>query len=509
MSTRTTKAFFGTLTSFIQNGISMFAQLVVTPIILIQAGQEVLGGYSIIMQIIGLGILLDFGFSTAFNRYLCQTFNLEDNNKSFTATISSGRLILFAFNSLIALFLVIFSFNIDFFINSTQEISNQSKNALLIMAIWTIARTPLVIYNFSLNATQNMAAINIISIGANIIRLIFAIIFVYLGFGITGLIASNVISEIFLYVTERFYFRNSFKEYNLSWFAYKIDLSNKMVRFGLQYWGVNISVIFLLGSDSIIVGSIYGAAIASVFYTTKMPASLLTTFLFKIVDNASPAFNELMGKSLITELKSAYLRLLKYMMMVVIPSAIGIIFFSNDLISEWVGEGQYAGLLMSISLALFLILQVTNHTNSLVLLAVGDLKLWAILSVISGCINLPISYVFGKYFGMEWVVIGMCISMTPIFIFMFYKSLYELKIDIKSVLKQSLIPAVIACLPLIIFSSLSYKWYQVAGQEGSLMFLFVSMAIFSLIWFFGVWFFGLKNYEKERFLILFKIYKIK
>ena len=240
-----------------------------------------------------------------------------------------------------------------------------------------------------------------------------------------------------------------------------------------------------------------------------MPASLLTTFLFKIVDNASPAFNELMGKSLITELKSAYLRLLKYMMMVVIPSAIGIIFFSNDLISEWVGEGQYAGLLMSISLALFLILQVTNHTNSLVLLAVGDLKLWAILSVISGCINLPISYVFGKYFGMEWVVIGMCISMTPIFIFMFYKSLYELKIDIKSVLKQSLIPAVIACLPLIIFSSLSYKWYQVAGQEGSLMFLFVSMAIFSLIWFFGVWFFGLKNYEKERFLILFKIYKIK
>ena len=159
MLSRTAKAFYGTITSFIQNGLSMFAQLIVTPIILIQAGQEVLGGYSIIMQIIGLGILLDFGFSTAFNRYLCQTFNLGDDNKSFNTTVSSGRLILFAFNLFIALFLIIFSFNVDFFINSTQEISNQSKNALLIMAIWTIARTPLIIYNFTLNATQNMAVI--------------------------------------------------------------------------------------------------------------------------------------------------------------------------------------------------------------------------------------------------------------------------------------------------------------------------------------------------------------
>jgi PST family polysaccharide transporter/lipopolysaccharide exporter len=376
------------------------------------------------------------------------------------------------------------------------------------MALWTFARTPLVIYNFALNATQNMAAINIISIGANIIRLTLAIIFVYLGLGITGLIASNIISEIFLYLTERLYFRNRFKEYNLSWFIYKPDLSNKMFRFGLQYWGVNVSVIFLLGSDSIIVGSIYGAAVASVFYTTKMPASLLTTFLFKIVDNASPAFNELMGKRLIDEVKSAYLKLLKYMFLVVIPCAIGIIYFSNDLISEWVGEGQYAGFTMSVSLALFLVLQIINHTNSLVMLAVGDLKIWAILSIISGCLNLPISYFFGKYFGMEWVVMGMCISMVPLFIFMFYKSLYELKLSLQSVLSQSIIPAFKSCLPLILLSLLSYSWYQFAALENGILFLLFFMFIFSFIWFSGMWIFGLNKNEKERLLSLIKFYKM-
>jgi hypothetical protein len=142
------------------------------------------------------------------------------------------------------------------------------------------------------------------------------------------------------------------------------------------------------------------------------------------------------------------------------------------------------------------------------MLAVGDLKIWAILSIISGCLNLPISYFFGKYFGMEWVVMGMCISMVPLFIFMFYKSLYELKLSLQSVLSQSIIPAFKSCLPLILLSLLSYSWYQFAALENGILFLLFFMFIFSFIWFSGMWIFGLNKNEKERLLSLIKFYKM-
>jgi len=83
MTSRTTKALKGTIASFAQYGIFLILQVILTPLILKVSGQEVLGTYSIIMQIVGYGILLDLGFSVALSRFLSQAYGLNDNGKSF------------------------------------------------------------------------------------------------------------------------------------------------------------------------------------------------------------------------------------------------------------------------------------------------------------------------------------------------------------------------------------------------------------------------------------------
>ena len=72
MSERTAKVIKGSISGIAQNALSILFQLLVTPMILFYAGQESLGAYAIIMQIIGYCILLDFYCYELFNFFsLC------------------------------------------------------------------------------------------------------------------------------------------------------------------------------------------------------------------------------------------------------------------------------------------------------------------------------------------------------------------------------------------------------------------------------------------------------
>jgi hypothetical protein len=65
MTSRTSKAANGLATNLVSYAILALLQVLLAPIVLKIAGQEVLGAYSIVMQIIGYSLLLDLGISVA------------------------------------------------------------------------------------------------------------------------------------------------------------------------------------------------------------------------------------------------------------------------------------------------------------------------------------------------------------------------------------------------------------------------------------------------------------
>ena len=57
MTTRTNKAIKGTITSLGSFVVLLVLQVVLPPVVLKIAGQEVLGAYAIVMQVIGYGLI--------------------------------------------------------------------------------------------------------------------------------------------------------------------------------------------------------------------------------------------------------------------------------------------------------------------------------------------------------------------------------------------------------------------------------------------------------------------
>jgi O-antigen/teichoic acid export membrane protein len=491
MSTRTSRAVKGTITGIIQSALAILFQLIITPMILIHAGQEALGGYAIIMQIIGYGILLDFGFYVALTRYLCQSFDTHENENRFGKLLTVGRNVLFITNFTVFLLLLAAALNIETIVRDSAAIQSQAQQALCFMAIWMVARTPLYIYNAALTATQNMATLNIIAVVVNLIRLLAAVALTYWGFGLLGLVMSNILAELTQFAVQRAYFRRNYPIYSVRWEKGDITLGKEMLHFGVGYWGVNLSVVLLLGSDNIIVGALYGAATASVFYSTKMFGSLVIQFISRIIDNTYPALNELIGKNDHVAARGVYLRMLRYILLVSIPSALGIVLFTGTLVTLWIGEKQYAGSVMAVSLSLFVFVQVMSHLHGMMTLALGKLRHWSTVSIGSGLLSIALGYSMGKGLGMQWILFGMTLAMLPVLALLVHRVIQQLDIKATDV-SANVLPGVYACVPLLAILGIT----NIVAETPTLMNVAMMLMLYFLLWIAGAWTLGLNSSER-------------
>jgi O-antigen/teichoic acid export membrane protein len=494
MNNRTGRAAKGVFTSLIQFATLILLQALLAPTILKIAGQDVLGSYAIVMQIIGYGLILDFGLGVALSRFLSQSFAESDGGINFIKTFNSGRYLILLSNTLIAIFILIVSLNINYIISSaSDEIVSNTQFSLILLSAWSVLRSPLILYGYSLHSTQNMATHNIIGLASSLSRLFLSLYLVYLGAGLIGLVLANIVSECIGLTLQKYYFNRLFKSFNLKWKKPNITLFKKLLYFGLTYWGVNFSTILSIGSDSIIVGHLYGAAAASIIYTTKIPSFLIIQIIYKIVDNSTPAVNELISIGKYEALKIAYLKILRYSLLLALPASIGILVFNKQFIALWVGIDQYAGNIITTALAFFILTQVINHINAMVLVASGNMKHWMALSIFNGIVTIILSYFLGRNFGMQWVIVGIVIMDIPTFIFLSYRSLCCLKISYTDIFRKSLFPVILQSFPLIIFAYflMSYNINMDTSEFISHTFIFI------IIWLVSLLLFGIDTFERK------------
>lgn len=493
MPTRTSRAAKGALTSFLQYGLQIALQAALAPLVLKVAGQETLGAYSILLQVVGYVALVDLGFSVALSRFLNQAFGLNDHGSHFINVFSTGRVFLLASNTLFAVFILILSFFIGNLFSMSPSLVAQARWSLYMLGAWAILRTPISVYGSGLIATQNLAAANIVSIVGNTARLIFSLVLVKMGAGLVGLMLANVLSEALTYSAQFIYFRKLYPGKRFPWKIPDIPLLREMMGFGIRYLGVTLASRIFYGTDNIVVGYLYGAGAAAIYYVTQMPTFLMFQLIWRISDNAAPAANELLAQGNYSHLRNAYLKITRYSLLLVIPLGVGIVGFNKYAISIWVGGSQYAGDIMSVSLAIFAVTQVVNHINAMIVVASGNMRWWSTVSILCGLLNLGLSLWLGKLMGIQGVMVASVLADIPGMIYLFHRSLSSIDISLSSIWYESFCPPLVASIPIALFT-LILKSINITP---SVVGLFYIVPGFILCWVIGALRAGLKSSERD------------
>ncbi|MGA8572956.1 MAG: oligosaccharide flippase family protein [Desulfobaccales bacterium] len=432
----------GFLVNILQYFLQSALAILLAPLLLRVAGQETLGAYAALMQAVGYLILLDLGFTFALNRYLAYATGIDDGGTKFTNVLNTGRTFLLGVGILYALAAVALAFGIGPLLKLSPVINSQARVAILGLAAWGVIRFPASVYGCSLFSLQDMA-FRYISMGfANCLRLVASLGLVYWGFGLIGLVAAIIASEAVDFSVCFWRFKKLRPSIQTKWGIQDTKLFREMFSFSLQALLITIAGTFIFGTDKLIAGSLWGAAQASVYYTTQLPSFIGWSILTKVADNASPAINELYAKQDWQRLRGVYLDLYRYTLLLALPFTLGLIILNKYFMTLWVGPAQYGGIALTIWTAAFAFLVSISHISFVFLVASGYIRVYSKINLAEGLFNVGLCILLGWFFGLAGIAASIFLAHLINFSYVQWKIQTDLTISSKSIFSRCLLPSV-------------------------------------------------------------------
>jgi O-antigen/teichoic acid export membrane protein len=409
---RSTKAAKGFATSLLQSLSQILVQILLAPVVLKMAGREALGAYAAISQAVAMLTLVDVVGSWSLERFLGRATGMEDD-KRFRDIFSTARTAYLVINTIFALGVVAMSFFIGRLFHLSPHIESQARYALWVIGAWAIIRTPLAAYRSASIATQDLAAVNVMTAGINIARGVASLVFVLAGTGLFGLMISGTVVEGIGSVFYRVRFVRKNPNLAPGWGIPDKAVFREMLSFGGYVMLVNAGDRLFFRSANMLAALTSGSVAASSFYTTQAPAMTGFTILQRFPDNTAPAVYELTGRGEHERLKAAFLRLTRLISLLTLPLAVGVVLFNRDVVICWVGELQYGGDLLTYTLALFIVLNGVRGICVLFAFAQGWMRLLAGTAIFQGVANFAFGYWLGKELGLGGITLALCLASLP------------------------------------------------------------------------------------------------
>jgi O-antigen/teichoic acid export membrane protein len=437
---RTARAVSGTATGVASWLLQIAMAAVLAPVVLRYAGQETLGTYAVLMQVIGYLALLDLGIGFGMSRYLPQALGVDDGGRRFREVFSSGRVFQIATNFLSAAIIAVVAVFVGRWFKLSPDTAAQARIALGVLAFWTFARSPISITPSALLAVQDMSFPNIASVITNAVRFGVTIGALMLHYGLVGITVANVLADALQTAACAWRFQRLFPHLRPEWAWPDKSLLRELISFGSQMTLVNLAVRLCLFTDNLVVGSLFGAMTVSVYYSTQLIGNQLWLIVARLPDYAAPAINQLYAHGESRRLGDIMLRLHRYNLLIILPAAVGLLAFNGTTVRLWLGPGQFAGMLLTASLAGFMVLLCVGHVAFIFVTTAGKIRGTSALAVGEGLANLGLSIWLGRRLGAQGVMLATLLANFPTTAYMLWISVREFQVRWRDMVFHSLLP---------------------------------------------------------------------
>ncbi|MFL5580735.1 MAG: lipopolysaccharide biosynthesis protein, partial [Gemmatimonadaceae bacterium] len=222
---------------------------------------------------------------------------------------------------------------------------------------------------------------------------------------------------------------------------------------------------------------------------------ILIQLVWRLADNAVPAFNELHARGDHGAIAANLLRVGRYTLVLALGVGTGILLFNRTVVTLWVGDAQYAGTLMTASLAAFAVLAIVNHLLASLLVVYGRVMWLSIASFAFGTVNVASSFVLGRRYGVGGVMLASALAEvvgTLLFLPQVTRLTGLRAADVhRAVLRPALL-AYAAVTPVLVAAALR------AGRGAPPLADLALAAAYALLWCAGVWYLGMSPPERRE-----------
>lgn len=417
---RTVKAKKNIIASFFIKGVNIVIGFLMVRITLEYLDQTKYGIWLTLTSIIGWVTFFEIGLGGGLKNRLA--VSLAKKNDELAKTYVSTT---YAILTLIIVAIAVIFFFVNTFIdwskilNTDASYANELSVLVLIVFNFFFIQFVLKLIGIVLKADQRPAlADSFLTIGKSIsLVLVFILVksttntttasgsLIYLGWILSA-------SPVLVLIAASFYFFSTdYKKLTPSINYVKFKYAKDLLNLGIKFFFIQISMIIIFQSSSIVIAQFYGPAEVTPYYIAQRLFSVIM-MIFTIV--ASPfqvAFTEAWVKKDIIWVKNTVKNLFILWGFLVILAVI-LYLISDTFFNVWIGSEQMKTIVITnklkISMLMYMVLFSLGGVFNMFINGVAKVSVQMYCHLIGAIIFIPITYFFIKYlhWGIESVVIG-------------------------------------------------------------------------------------------------------
>jgi O-antigen/teichoic acid export membrane protein len=379
---------------------------VMCPILLRSLGDARYGVWSLVETTVAYFALLDLGIGAAVVRYVSKFEALEDRgqlNRIFSTTLSTFGLLALFVAGVCGIAALVWARPLGV----PEELATDTRWLLLLLGGSVAVELVGGVYGAVLIGLNNFPAKVSIEAGLRVVTAILQLVVIRAGGDIVGLALLGFGGSVLKALLAGLVSHRCLPSLRFSLSLVRWETLRMLGGYSLQAFVILVAGRISYRSDALVIGAFLAPACITYFVTASRLIEYAKSVVSVAVNALTPAISALDAQGNRQAVRRGYLEGARYVLFLLLPVQMGILFLGGPFLSLWLGPHYAAESYATLAiLAVPLGLQAAQSVSSRMLYGIGAIAWLARLAVIQAVINLGMSVALVVPFGIEGVAWG-------------------------------------------------------------------------------------------------------
>lgn len=265
--------------------------------------------------------------------------------------------------------------------------------------------------------------------------------------------------------------------------------SKEIFAFSLFVLVLSVGAQLSFATDAIVIGKVIGVSAIPYFTTGSMLAIYLMEFVIAIAAVVMPTASRLQAQGRMPELRDVFLRWSKICLSLTMMAGLFLIVFGSRFIGWWVGDAfaAPAGTVLRILMIGNLVFLPVRGVALPTLMGLGKPRLPAFGFLAAGILNLVMSVVLGRRYGIAGVAIGTAVPNALFAIGVLVLACRALELPLADYLRYVVPRSALGAAPVLALLIAVERWFDVRSFAGLFAAGTAMLCVFAVVWVFFVY----------------------
>jgi O-antigen/teichoic acid export membrane protein len=392
--------------------VGIATSVITVPVYLHFLGQDTYGLYVTLSSIVSYFILFDVGIGFSVPKYVAE-YSAKDEKENLESMLSTFLLAYLIIFVLALVAGIAIAPGISKLLRMPDDLIQAGRLALIILAANFGILMVGGLYTSIFTGMRRVYIRNLFSVGQTVVIAVLSIIVLWLGGGMVGICIVMASVSLIQLAVAFLLVRRQYSDIRIKPRLAEWSMLREVAFPTLNYFIIQVISLVVLSTDNIVIGAFIGVGAVAPYSIAFRFCRYFTSAVGIPTTVLYPFFSDWYARGKLEELRRNHRRLMKLTTILAVLIAIFTVFFGPMIIKLWVGNENYVG---NSTLYIFCIIIVTSlivQVSATLLAGIGKHAPIAYLGLLEAAMNLVLSIIFVRYWGVFGVALATVIAGLP------------------------------------------------------------------------------------------------